>query len=435
MIVNTTPARFSSVRRRCRRLDRALRLSVGSALTVLSAASVAEAQTLRLPDPANTTVDQNQEEYQPLGIVAGTFIILPSIRTGLRLDDNVYARDHNKDGDATFVVAPDITATSQFPDRYISLQAGGEGAKYVNQTDNDYVDLYARATAIQNVFEQDRVGATFGVTRYHEDRTSADQEAFRKLTTITATGGSLTYHKGLDRLFIEGTGSAQYLSFDNPSEDVSDRNRIQTQLGVRAGYQVSPSIAAYGITTVRRNDYDQSVNNAGVKRSSTTYFGGVGTDVDITGLLFGSFDVGFVYRAYDGTDLNDVTGLQSDLNLTWNPTELTSVILNGRTSLQETTLTVDDDTASTDSYKSLSLTVIHALRPNVFLTATTRYIRDDYLDTDRADNTVQAGIGARWLINRRMSYDANYMFSKRMTNADDADYVRNVFLTGITLSF
>lgn len=408
--------------------------AAGLALLALSAPA-ALAQTLRLPDPANTTVDQSSEEYTPLGITAGTFIIHPRLRTGFELNDNVYARDSDKDQDAGISIAPDITATSQVPDRFITLQAGGEIGRWASESENNFEDFYARGAAISNIFEQDRFGVSGGVTRYHEDRTSADQEAFRKLTTITSTGGQLTYHKGLDRLFLETALSGQYLKYDNPSENESDRDRFVGAGEVRAGYQVSPRIAAYGVTSLKRTQYAHTENDEGIKRSSTTWFGGVGTDLDITGLLFGSANAGFVYRKYEDTSLDEVTGIESNVGLTWNPTELTSVILRGRTSLEETTLTVGDDTASTDSVKEINLRLVHSLQPNLFLTAGTRYARDDYVDTSRSDNTLEFTLGAKWLMTRNLAYDAGYTLTKRSSNADNADFIRNVFLTGLTLTF
>jgi uncharacterized protein (PEP-CTERM system associated) len=78
------------------------------------------------------------------------------------------------------------------------------------------------------------------------------------------------------------------------------------------------------------------------------------------------------------------------------------------------------------------LEVNHELLRNVLLNGNVGYIRDDFEGVDRTDNTLRAGAGVSYLLNRHLSLDAKYDFSTRDSDENDEEYTRNRFLVGIT---
>jgi uncharacterized protein (PEP-CTERM system associated) len=155
-------------------------------------------------------------------------------------------------------------------------------------------------------------------------------------------------------------------------------------------------------------------------------------DIDITGILFGELALGYTRREYDDDELDTVDGLGGGGTLTWNVTPLTSIIFNAQGEIQETTVTYEGDEASADFEKTLSVDVTHELLRNVLLNANAAYVRDDFEGTSRSDNTVIAGAGVTYLLNRNLSLDATYRFSTRDSDDDNAEYDRSIIRLGVT---
>lgn len=74
----------------------------------------------------------------------------------------------------------------------------------------------------------------------------------------------------------------------------------------------------------------------------------------------------------------------------------------------------------------------HELLRNVLLNGTVDYTRDDFQGTSRTDNVYGAGVGVSYLLNRNLTLDANYRFTKRDSDDDTAEFDRNIVLFGIT---
>ncbi len=74
----------------------------------------------------------------------------------------------------------------------------------------------------------------------------------------------------------------------------------------------------------------------------------------------------------------------------------------------------------------------HELLRNVLLNATADYTRDNFEGTSRTDNVFGLGAGVSYLLNRNLSLDANYRFTKRDSDDNNQEFDRNVVLVGIT---
>ncbi|MFL5338213.1 MAG: outer membrane beta-barrel protein, partial [Geminicoccaceae bacterium] len=158
----------------------------------------------------------------------------------------------------------------------------------------------------------------------------------------------------------------------------------------------------------------------------------IGSEVDITSILFGEVSVGYTWRHYDSSQLNDANGWGADSKLTWNVTPLTSVVLNASTGIDETTVIFEGDAATANLQNTVVLDVTHELLRNVLLNANVGYARDDFEGTGRTDNIYSAGTGVSYLLNRNLSLDARYRFTKRDSDDKAIEFNRNIVLVGVT---
>ena len=115
-------------------------------------------------------------------------------------------------------------------------------------------------------------------------------------------------------------------------EDERDRNRYGARL--RTGYFISPRINAFLQGGYRREQRDASNKT---QRDNNVYSAGVGTAIDFTGLLFGETFVGWSLQEFDESTFDSENGLDYGVNLTWNPTRLTTLRLDGGGGLRRAT--------------------------------------------------------------------------------------------------
>ena len=108
------------------------------------------------------------------------------------------------------------------------------------------------------------------------------------------------------------------------------------------------------------------------------------------------------------------------------------IILDLSSEIQETTVEFEGEVAEANFENAVELDVTHELLRNLLLNANARFERDDFEGTGRTDNTWSAGAGATYLVNRNLSLDASYRYSKRDSDDNDAEFTRNIVLLGIT---
>lgn len=403
-----------------------------SLTTALAATGSAWAQEMSgEPDPNVTVQDRPRPEYDPLGIRAGTFLVFPSLGLEGGYDDNVYADEDDEQDDFFATVRPQVTARSDWSRHALNLRAGAEAARYLEEDDNNYLDFFSSADGRLDITRDNILTGGLEFNRLHEDRESPDDEGEgTDLTEFWNPIARLAYRRDFNRVY--GIVGADFTRFDFEDSEDSDRDRNQYRGRLRGGYEISPRIAGFGEGIYEIRDYDDTPNRGGVDRNSEGYIVRGGVEVDITGLLFGEVALGYTHREYDDDQLDDVGGPSAAAALTWNITPLTTIIFEGEAEVRETTVNFEGEEASARFDQGLGVDVTHELLRNVLLNANASYTRSDFEGTDRSDDTYRLGAGVTYLLNRNLSLDASYRFSTRESDADTAEYTRNIFLVGVT---
>jgi hypothetical protein len=384
------------------------------------------------PDPNVAVQNRPRPEYDPIGLRAGSFFIYPQVTLGGFYDDNVFATDDDEEGDFAATLQPRVLVQSNFSRHQLVLDAGGDVTTYAEEDDLNYQDAYARGSGRLDITRDNILSGSLGINKLHEDPSSPDQEGEEEVTDYYRGDADLAYRRNFNRLYAVVGGGVTRLDFDEGDEDDRDRNQYLGR--VRAGYEISPRLSAFGQATYDVRRYDQTPDDAGLDRDSDGFGVRLGTEIDITSVIFGEVGVGYTYRQYDDDELDSVDGIGFGGTLTWNVTPLTSIVLNAQGDVQETTVGEQgsDDRASANFQKLLTVDVTHELLRNVLLNANAGYIRDDFEGIDRSDDTLVVGGGISYLLNRNLSLDATYDFSTRSSDEEEEEYTRNIFLVGVT---
>ncbi len=401
--------------------------------TALCAPGVASAQQDGEPERNVTVQDRPRPEYDPIGIRAGSFFFYPSVGLQGLYDSNVLAVDDDEEDDFAAILTPRLQVKSNFSRHSLALDVGAETASYLDENDNDYQDVYARGAGQLEITRDNLLNGNVTVSRLHEDRDSPDDTGTDEITTYQNHLLGLNYRRNFARLFAVVGGELRRFDFDD-TDDVNndDRDRNQYLARARVGYEVSPRLDGFVEGTVDARRYDETPDDTGRDRDSEGYSLRAGADVDITGIVFGELSAGYSQRKYDDEALDTVDGLSFGGAVTWNVTQLTSIVFEGLGEIQETTVTAGGDEATANFQKSISVDVTHELLRNVLLNANAAYIRDDFEGVDRTDNSLLLGGGVSYLLNRNLSLDTTYSFRTRDSDDSEDEYTRNIVRLGLT---
>lgn len=396
------------------------------------------------PDPNITVADRPRPELDPLGIHAGSFFIFPSISLSGTFDSNVFASEDDEKSDWGAVLAPRVDVNSDWTRHALNFSAGAVGTVWADYSQNDFLDAFAATDGRVDITRDDIVSGTLRFDRLHEDRDDPDSNGDSTIGQQSDDGNLPRYYRGLldtqyrhnfNRFFTVVGGGVQKLKYDDIGDsEYSRRDRWEYGGRARLGYQISPRIGTFvqGNYSWREYENDQFIDGDLQKRDNHGWRAAVGTNVDITSILFGEMSFGYSRRYYDADGLNDSGGFGANGNLTWNVTPLTSVILTANSEVLESTVTFDGDAAEGNLQNGVGIEVQHELLRNVLLNGTLDYTRDDFQGTSRTDNVYGAGVGVSYLLNRNLTLDANYRFTKRDSDDDTAEFDRNIVLFGIT---
>lgn len=428
----------------------AVSLALSTALGGTAATAWAQQPGEGEPDPNVTVQARPRPDYSPLGIRAGAFLVFPSLTLSEQFDDNVFATDNGKKSDFATIIAPRITAQSDWTRNALGFGAGVTGAVNYDYSQNNYLDAFATTTGRLDVTRADKVSGFLRVDRLHEGRDDPNSRNNFDAADANAQQGNrdgnlnrywrgqvdTSYRHDFNRWFTVLGANVQRLVYEEvgsqSENDRRDRNEYSGRF--RLGYDLGPRINLFGEGRYSYRDYDKGQIYGGeeVKRNSQGFQGRLGTEVDITGILFGELALTYSRRNFDESQFNDTSGFGGSGALTWNVTPLTTVILEAESDIAETTVQFQGDIAEANFQNSVGLDVTHELLRNVLLNANTKFERDDFQGTSRTDNIWSAGAGVTYLINRNLSLDGSYRFSTRSSDAPGARYDRNIVLVGIT---
>jgi hypothetical protein len=396
------------------------------------------------PDPNVTVADRPREDYDPLGIRAGSFFIFPSISLSGTYDSNAFASNDDEESDWGAILSPQVDVNSNWSRHALNFSAGATGAAWAEYSENNYLDAFALTDGRLDITRNDIVSGRLRFDRLHDERDDPDDQGETTVGSSDDRGNLTRYYRALadtqyrhnfSRFFTIVGGGIQRLFYEDIGDrEESQRDRWEYGARARVGYQVSPRIGTFvqGNYSYRQYDDDQLIDGDFAKRNSHGLAGSLGANIDITSILFGEMALTYAYRNYTDNAFNDSSGPGLNGNLTWNVTPLTSVLFNASSEILETTVIYEGDAAEANFQNAVGVEVQHELRRNILLNAAADYTRDDFQGTGRADNIFGLGAGVSYLLNRNLTLDANYRFTKRDSDDNDAEFDRNVVLVGIT---
>ncbi len=422
-----------------RYMNRAQLIGVGLGAVVCAMASTAVAQSNFDRDRNVSVRERPRPEYQARGLPLGAFTAYPKLTVGAEYNDNIFASGANTEDDMIYKVEPELVIQSGWSRH--SLQAFIRGGRHM------YEDFPKESTTdyqggisghVDAGYSRIAAGVEYG--RYTEPRTSG--------TSPTGTAKPVEYTLGqanialthtFNRLRLSARADLQEYDYEDGHTaagavvEQDDRDRQITTYSGRAEYALSPDTSLYLAGAYDERDYDLQPPATGFNRNSKGMDVSLGANFDLSSLLRGEIQVGYVKQDYDAAAFNTVEGVSARALVEWFPSEIDTVTFAASRSVADATIAG----ASGFLTGNYSVQVDHELLRNLILTARVGLGKDEYEGADRTDDRLLGYVGANYLINRGLGFTLSYDYLKQDSDGAAAgpSFEQNRVMVSSTLQF
>jgi hypothetical protein len=397
--------------------------------------------TLPLGAPSRALPIAGIDPYDPLGIRAGTFVILPSLDLSAGYNNNVGAAP-NGPGSSTYVITPEVQVRSDWSRHSLTADISGSYFAYGNDA--------AFSPPLDRPYFNSKIDGTIDVT--HETQILLENRVIVSTDSpgspVIITLGNVT-QLPLDTTVGETVGLAQQFNrfsytlrgtFDRTTWQASDypggvtvsnddRNYDQYAAILRVGYEFNPNFKPFVEVSADNRVHDQQLDDFGEDRDSTGKSAKVGLTFAKTGSLTGEIAVGYMERDYKDPTLPNIAGPTLDGSVTWQATALTTAKFTAATSISETPIQF----VSGEFSRDFNIQVDHALRRWLIATVQAGYGIDEYAGLDRTDDRYFVMAGLTYKLNRDIWLKAQVRQDWRTSNASGGAYDATSFLLGLRL--
>ena len=378
------------------------------------------------------------DAFAPLGIRAGSFLLLPALELSGGYATNPSAVP-NGAGSAFGVVAPELHVQSDWSRHSLTADIVGTYTAYANNT---YVP------SLNRPYLNSRVNGTVDVTRDTQIITqgrfivSTDnpgspnlQAGLARMPIDTTVGGTLGVVQNFHPLILTVKGTAdrtQYqdsLLTDGTTASNTDRNYNQYAGIARSAFDLNTGVVPFVEVQGDQRIYDLLIDAGGEHRNSTGLSAKAGATVNLVNDLSGEMAAGYLERTYVDPTLPRIAGATLDGSLTWQATALTTAKFSATSIVNESTITGVSGSFSRD----VNVQVDHAFRRYLIATAKLGYGQDNYVGENRIDNRYFAAIGGTYKFSREIWLKGELRKDWLNSSAPNASYQNTTILFGVRL--
>jgi hypothetical protein len=342
------------------------------------------------------------DPYAPLGMRAGSFVLLPSVDLAGNYSTNPLHSATTPSSAMSFVAMPELQAVSDWDRHSLTADIVGSYTEYGENLTPSLNVPYFSSTV------DGRVDVTHDTQIVVENRYLLNtdnpgspnlQAQLSRLPINTDLGGTLGIAHEFNRLSFALLGTFDTAQYDNSlltnGQQVSNatRNFDQTAGILRLSYDIDP-----GLKPFVQVQEDQRVHELDSQRNSTGTSVQVGGDIDLFGSLTGEMAGGWLVRSYDDPTMQNISGFIANGSLIWQATPLTTAKLGAASEVYETTVAG----ASGQFTHDLNLEVDHAFVPWIVGILQTGYGTDNYVGSPLRDTRYFVSAGLTYKLTREV---------------------------------
>ncbi len=374
------------------------------------------------------------DPYAALGIDMGGMNVFPSLEVGAVATSNVNKATSGEKSDLGLYLKPSLSFESDWLRHSWTGKASGDFIAYLN---ND--DLNAKNADIGSTFRLDirhttraEFAAGYNLSQAGQENSEVPNTAIGNRTDHAFTASSAIIQdfggfEGRAKLALERNIYGDVKLSGGGREDNSDRNTYTPSASLRLSYTEPPALKPFVELAYAPRIHDQSRDRNGLRRDSQGYTASAGLTLEHGPIWSGEAAIVYSVRDYADAALetNDIFGING--NLTWQPTDLTSVVLALSSTLDETSSATSSGTKTYSGH----VDVTHALRDNLDLVAGLGLALEKV--PGGTDKTVSSKLGLEWQINPELAWTASYDGTWFNGAASGDDYNEQRVMMGVVI--
>ncbi|HTV71162.1 MAG TPA: outer membrane beta-barrel protein [Rhizobiaceae bacterium] len=387
------------------------------------------------PEAPIEGIDRIEEEnpYEAIGIRAGSFILRPSIESGVTYTTNA---DYSPNGEDAFLSETTLrlNAVSDWALHSARLDSYGIFRRTISGAEVKETQAGANGELQLDLGHDYRATGTFEYERRPETAESPVEIVGVATRPLRQTlNGSLGLSKefGKARFGVTGRverdwyGDATLTNGDILSQE--DRNSTLATVALRGGYEISPALTPFVEFEYGRRMMDVEVDPSGFERSATRLAARAGVELDMGEKFGGEISGGWLRETLDDSRLEPISGATVEADLRWSPFRGTTVALNGSTTVEGTTTAGESGSILYDG----RLSIDRQLRANLTGTLAFGARYRDYVGIDAHDLTLIAEGSLTWWLNRYAGVTARARHETLKSSLPDRDSKTSSIFLGL----
>jgi len=374
------------------------------------------------------------DPYAAEGMKLGGMTLYTALEVGPVYTSNVGSSATDAKSDVGLSVLPSLRFESDWVRHSWRGQATGDYVAYLENDDYDSLQADVRSAFRLDIRRTTR--AEFDASYVLSQESSAASEvpdtAIGNRTDHTLAANAAVIHdfgglEGRAKLGIERQIFEDVDLSGGGSEDNSDRDNYTPSLALRLSYTDPPALKPFVELAYAPRFHDEKLDRNGLRRDSQGVTASLGVTIDQGPFWLGELALVYAMRDYEDSalDTNEAIGING--NLTWSPTDLTSVVLTLATGLNESA----SATSSGSKTWSGRVDVAHELRENLILLGGFGVEFEKY--SGGTDTTLSPNLGLEWQLNPNLAWTAGYDGTWFEAAASGGDYNEQRLMTGIVL--
>jgi hypothetical protein len=374
------------------------------------------------------------EPYDPVGIRVGSFVLFPELTTGFLADSNVLSSNRGE-SDMALEFAPSARFVSDWNVHALEFNASSTLSFYDefdSEDDRGYrfeargrLD-FTRRTNLQGIVSREQA---------QEDRSAINANNLPDRTDVTTQTAELALNHRFNRLSLRLRGGFTRNDYSDVTTGsitaVNDeRDRDEWRQSLRASWEFKPDLSVFGEVEFDQRSFGAASQGDNIKRDSNGQRYRIGLDFgDIGRILRGEISVGYGVEKPDDNRLNQIEAFLFDANAAWRVTELTTLLLNGRTALDENTANLSGGIVT----HAIGLEARHAFRRHVIGTAGVAYSTRDYDNDALEEDEWRGSLGLEYFLNREMVVFSTYEHTDFSSSNPGSSFNKDEFRLGLRL--
>ena len=382
-------------------------------------------------------LDRQAEEnpYAPLGLRLGSFVVSPTLETGLTWTSNA---DYSAAGAPALLSETTLrlNAASDWSRHSATINAYGTLRKSVSGAELDEKQAGVDASLRLDLADGLRALASLGYERRPESASSPVVIVGTVGQPIRQTlSGSLGLEKDAGKLRFGLTGRVEkdiYGDADLSAGGVlsqRDRNSTLATMVLRGGYAISPALTPFVEAELGRRFYDLRLDSSGYERSATRLGARAGLEFDLGEKFSGEVSAGFIREKMDDLRLTPISGATVNADLNWSPRRGTTVGLTGSTTVEGSTTPGE----SGSILYSAGLRLEREMRANLTGTIGLGAGYRVYDATHDHDTLLSAEAGLTYWLNRYAGLTGRVRHERQSSSLAGRDYQINSVFLGLKL--